>query len=265
MGARLEKARILIEKRTDWAERELREAFYTLMPLEKKIFSSKGNGGNSGLSKSLNSRFQRQERIGTLDMVTALIMKSEMFGGYQDLCCSCADCHMILCRGDREGENKAEELNDVQKKFFRSLVHFVNGNNIASGKNKPITLDDLDEKGLAPSGALCRFCDRINGTGNRIRKIQSEESPWPCFGTCFDYCTEEGRCDYQLWEKEGWSNPRKITLKKTQCVIPKNCLSLSEEELRKSWLDYWTWALRVLSLKKWGIYRFNIRRSWFDC
>lgn len=174
----------------------------------------------------------------------------------------CSDCHIIYIKqDDEESRNRFEGLDHPKKRVLLALVYALS----SIFRRHPIKIPALTMNGVDLGGGFCPFCNRINTWGRRIREVQKKESPWDCFGTSFDHCSEMDRCDYQHWDRENWRDPRKRMLPKTECVIRSEYLALDENKILGCSLNWWVWASRVATLTEQGRYRFSIRRNRFDC
>jgi hypothetical protein len=238
-----EKVRGKTEKAQALLERRYREI------VAERISHIKDNSnGDADYGWSL----PQEEEIPSIVRMASVVLDRDI-GEYGNILCVCVGCGLIYLKGcDKDVRClQIETLGSSQKEVLRWVMHSLNG-----VINPPIAKETLFERGLEHlSGGLCFFCDR-EGNGKRARKDQKQESPFDCFGSCADYCTEANRdvepCKYRAW-----------------CVLPKECLNLEEDLWYTCTMfhppgDYLacypTWLLRVKSLPD---YRFGVRRIGF--
>lgn len=255
---RIEMAKEAIRKRTEKAQMLLRKKYDEMVAM--RLESSKNGNGDADWGWSL---LQEGEDPSVVRMA-AVVLKNLEQVQRDDIMKTCSDCNILYMddRCDRETRQYIANISPQDKETLRSILHSLNG--ITS---PPVRTETLYEKGINLSGGFCRFCDRINGSSRRIRAQQRKERQYDCFGSCFDSCSQQECCDYQLWPKEQWTDPDKLALRIVPCVLSKEETSLDPKVLWDCWIDYWTWESRrsILAMDPKRPYKFRPYRELVDC
>lgn len=235
----LKEARELIIARQARAQAEIFQTFEDILAGRIEYAEAHNGNGDAAWGWSMQHKGETPDPIFAAGVVlNSVVRRNEM------LTCYCADCHILYLLDEASLTCEASKdylkgLSPEKKKVLLNVAHSING------LNPPVTILTLIDNGIESSGGLCPFCNRVNGTAEYIRKDQRKKGKPDCFGTRFDRCDRMEECSY-LWSERVF------------CVIPEDRLALGDDVFENCPLDFWTWYLRVASLKKKGLYRFEL-------